>query len=198
MFDLSIKIIDDEETLKRLSVDDFERDWGTLYGEVDLRIGSYHWEALMIPEIWGDPPQGHEKLDYWIESFLNVAIELVNHGKYAAFWQIDMMGVWYIFERQGCVVHISVADDSGIKYANGLADNSHAIKDCFLRLPIPVLQKRLDISAEIPVTYFCNKVVAVASSFLQEMLQINSAFVNSKLYKMIANRLIALKQAMSS
>ena len=193
MFNLSVKIVDDKEMIKTLTVEDFEKEWGTLYGEVDLRIGSYRWEALMIPELWGDPPQGHEKLDYWIEAFLDAAIELSGQGRYAAFWQIDMAGVWYIFERQGSVVHISVADDSGVVFTDSMVDNAHAIKECFLREPAAALKKRENACADISTVRFCEKVVDVVSDFLREMLQINAALTDSKLYKRIAERLVVLK-----
>ena len=93
MFALTVWIVDDITTLKSLSAAEFERQWdNSLYGEVDLRIGDYRWEALMVPEAWGNPPQGHENLRYWIEAFLDAALIMAKQGDYAAFWQIDMVG----------------------------------------------------------------------------------------------------------
>ena len=197
MFALTVWIVDDITTLKSLSAAELERQWGnSLYGEVDLRIGDYRWEALMVPETWGNPPQGHENLRYWIEAFLDAALIMAKQGDYAAFWQIDMVGIWYVFERHEQTVQISVADDTGITINDGQFDMTRGLQDTFLHSSSDALRKRDGCMAEVSVTEFCNHVLSVSEEFLLDMCFINESLKGSKLFRNLERKTAELKQAM--
>jgi len=111
MFDINYRIVDDFDSLRKMSASYFDQEWQHITGFFQVIIGDewegswYHNEALC------DGETGPELLEYWFDAFLSV-IEILTRSNYVAILEIEIENRWLEFIRDDEMVCIKVAVDS--------------------------------------------------------------------------------------
>ncbi len=173
MIKLKYQIIDDLDTIQKLSADNFDREYNDIEGNFAIEINQYEY-GLYYDEPIEEGQWGWERLFHWFYAFLEVCIKLKKE-KYLLIDDIESYNSYIEFKVIGKKVIVSnVISD---KVLNQIT--SFGMGYIEKKQPYPY---EYGDWKDLEITYdeLKNEVVKVTEQFFEELEKINKNLLDSK------------------
>jgi hypothetical protein len=169
VFKIKTRITNDIEELKTMTSDYFDKEWNNIGGFIEIDIGGHKEGCYFHEKPLQDGELGGELVNWWIELFLNCAIQ-IQKTNYVAFHEPETTHRWLEFKLVADNVIINVAVDTKLMNRTSFFCENY---DGFIYEG----PKNYSISLE----QFTSEVYAVTRYFLDELKIINPDLLNSQM-----------------
>ncbi len=173
MIKLKYQIIDDFETIKKLSAENFDREYNDIEGNFAIEINQYEY-GLYYDEPIEDEQWGWEKLFHWFYAFLEICIELKTEN-YLLINDIESYNSYIEFKMNGKNVIISYI------ISNKFLNQTTSFGMGYIEKTQPKPYEYGDWK-DVEITYdeLKDEVVRVTEQFFKELEKINKNLLESK------------------